>query len=342
MMRKKGLLYLVLILGVLCGGYTFSWYMGAHKVETLIAEQIKGLEGKGHRISYDSLTIKGFPFAVLIEIKNPHFETSSPIGITASVNGILEVCSYFWDPDFVNLFSKDMVEIKSVFFSKKDTLVLKAEKGLNAYLHFSNPLKGLKVSFQTVRFAGIKAQKVGIGLDINKEKQKKNTYQFKIEKLDSGSALFVGMPQVIDSVLVEVSVKGLIDSTESIEKSVKTWYKSDGVVDVDTFKIQWGDLTIKSNGTFSLDPNMQPLAAFSAEVYGLDTLLTKLGDAGFIHKNLLPIIRTSLYFLKESKGDQKKKSIYHKVAITLQDRELSIGSIPVAKLPAVNWALLGG
>jgi len=255
---------------------------------------------------------------------------------------VLEVCSYFWNPEFVTLFCEDVVEMKSVFLGEKDNLVLKAEKGLNAHLLLSNPLKGFKVKFQNVRFAGLKAQQIGIGLNIDKEKHGKSAYQLKIEKLGSGSTLFVGMPQVIDSILVDASIKGLIDVTKPIAKSVKVWYESDGVIDVDALKIQWGDLTIESNGTFALDPNMQPLAAFSAEVYGLDTFLTKLGNAGFIHKTLLPIIRTSLYFLKESKGDQKKKSLYHKVAITLQDRELSIGSIPVAKLPAVNWALLGG
>jgi len=341
-MIKRVCLYVFVILGILVGGYTYSWYLGAHKVEDLIAAQIKSLEAKGHRIAHDGISTTGFPFGIHIDIKNPHFEIANPIGITASIHGTLKVCSYFWKPEQVTLYSADALEVKAVFLGAQDSLIVKAEKGLTAHTLLSDPLKGLKAQFENVKLAGLKAQRMGISININQGKQDKNGYQIKLEQLDPGSTLFVGMPQIIESVLVKVSVKGLIDVNSPIEKSIKTWYQSDGVVDVDTLQIHWGDLKIESNGTFSLDPNMQPLAAFAAEIYGLDTLLTKLGEAGFIHKNLLPIIRTSLHFLKDSSGDQKKKSIYHKVAITLQDRELSIGSVPIAKLPMVHWSFLGG
>ncbi|MDP4840468.1 MAG: DUF2125 domain-containing protein, partial [Alphaproteobacteria bacterium] len=123
--------------------------------------------------------------------------------------------------------------------------------------------------------------------------------------------------------------------------ALTNWYESAGTLDVGTLSVKWGDLRVDLNGTCALDQGLQPLAAFSAEIYGLNAILKKLSELGFIHENILPVLKASLNFLKESKKSDRGHSIYHKVSITLQDNDLVIGSIPVVKFPPINWSKSG-
>ncbi len=341
---KKLKLYFLTAFLALVGLYTYTWYLGANKLEMAIVDQVKILEEKGYRIAYGAIRVKGFPFKINLEIDDALIEAPAPVSASLTINGTLHGYASLMDPTSVMFKADQGIEIKTSLLKENNNTVLKSQS-LSAHMPLPMPLKNFEITFQNVHIGAvdIKTETLSLGLKLHESDRALDIYSFDITKIDPGKKLVSGLPQIINQVTGQLSLTGRIRVDIPLDQAVSKWYETNGIADVGLLSIQWGGLKIETNGTFALDESLQPLAAFSAEIYGLDDILEKLKNLGFIHENLLPLLKTSLSFLKESKKNPEgeSKEIYHKIAITVQDNDVVIGSIPVIKMPPINWAKVG-
>ena len=340
-MKKLKLFLFVALLGVIAG-YTYLWYLAANKLEMAVIDQVKVLEEKGYRIAYGAIRVKGFPLKINLEIDDPLIEAPGPVAASLSVTGTLHGYSSIFSPTAVEFFADQSVEIKTALAGEEGNSVLRAS-GLVAQMPLPNPLQNFKITFQNPHIGAIdvKAHHLSLGLKLHESNRALDLYSFEMTEIDPGKQLLSSFPQIIEGLKVEVSLKGKVRVDLPLETALANWYESDGTLDVGTLSMTWGDLKVDLNGTFALDQALQPLAAFSAEIYGLNKILTKLSELGFVHETIFPLLKASLNFLKETKKEEKGQSIYHKVSITLQDNDIVIGSIPILKFPPINWSKLG-
>ncbi|NCQ56007.1 MAG: DUF2125 domain-containing protein [Alphaproteobacteria bacterium] len=340
-MKKLKLFLFVGLLGIL-GGYTYLWYLAANKLEMAVVEQATLLEEKGYRIAYGAIRVKGFPLKINLEIDDAVIEAPGAVAASLAITGTLHGYASIFSPTAVEFYTDQGVEVKTALLSEENNTVLKAS-GLTATMHLPKPLQNFKVTLQNPYMGGsdVKAHHLSLGLKLHESDSSPDLYSVEITEIDPGKQLVSSFPQIIDSLQAEVSLKGKVRVDIPLETALTNWYESAGTLDVGTLSVKWGDLRVDLNGTCALDQGLQPLAAFSAEIYGLNAILKKLSELGFIHENILPVLKASLNFLKESKKSDRGHSIYHKVSITLQDNDLVIGSIPVVKFPPINWSKSG-
>tara|TARA_R110002095_G_scaffold35504_1_gene33443 strand:+ start:4939 stop:5964 length:1026 start_codon:yes stop_codon:yes gene_type:complete len=339
---KKFKLSLFLALLVFLGGYTYLWYLAANKLEMAVIDQVTVLEEKGYRVAYGAIRVKGFPLRINLEIDDPLIEAPGPVAASLSITGTLHGYASIFAPTAVDFSADQGVEIKTALLGEDNNTVLRAA-GLTAQMPLPKPFQDFKVTFQNPHIGAVDvtANSLSLGLKLHENDRALDLYTFEMIEIDPGKQLVSSFPQVIKNLKAQLSLKGKVRVDVPLETALANWYESEGTIDIGTLSMEWGDLKVDLEGTFALDQALQPLAAFSAEIYGLNEILTKLSELGFIHENILPLLKASLNFLKESKKNDKGQSIYHKVAVTVQDNDVVIGSIPVVKLPPINWSKLG-
>jgi hypothetical protein len=138
---------------------------------------------------------------------------------------------------------------------------------------------------------------------------------------------------VIDEIAFDGSIQGDLPS-ERLGDALAAWRDGGGTVELRDAHIVWGRLKLDAEGTVSLDRDMQPEAAFSAEVHNLAALFDamvadgsmKPGDAEFAKLGLALIGGGSV------DGDTALKT-----PITVQGSQLYVEKKRVAHVPHIEW-----
>ena len=333
---RKWSLYVAIPILAAAIGYTYLWYGTAERLEENILVQVEKLKDKGYRIVHGAIHTTGFPNKITLHIEDPLLEMPPAVGTSISVKGTLTATAGFMKPGHVEFETDGEVEIKSTLLGDVHNTILKA-KSAECCMPIDAPLKDLEIELDDVHigFVDIKAKEVSFKIKVDKT----NTCTVSFEDLDLGFKPLNGFPKTIEKLEAKVTLKEMLDLESPLQDAIRNWAQKGGVLDIDKLEVKWGDTKVDGSGTFTVDENLQPLCSYAAEIYGLDELLNKLGSNGYIHKDLVPVVRTSLAFLKERKKDgDDDDDVYHKVAITVQNQDLSIGSIPIVRLPQIDWS----
>lgn len=113
------------------------------------------------------------------------------------------------------------------------------------------------------------------------------------------------------------------------------WAKSGGAVEVRSLRVIHGTLGLDGDGTMALDGRLQPIGAFSARVTGYDAALDQLIQVGLVKSNDGNIAKMILGALGKVPAGGGPKQI--EVPISVQDQRLSVGPIPLMRVPAILW-----
>jgi hypothetical protein len=98
--------------------------------------------------------------------------------------------------------------------------------------------------------------------------------------------------------------------------------------------LDWGKLSFRGSATIALDDKLQPMGTATARITGHGEALDALVAA-----NLLPprtaLAAKAILGLLGKKQDDGPPVV--EVPLTLQDRTLQLGRIPLARLPQIVW-----
>lgn len=111
--------------------------------------------------------------------------------------------------------------------------------------------------------------------------------------------------------------------------SLAEWRDGGGVLEVRSLNFTWNPLEITADGTLTVDKDLYPLGSFSSHIKGYEEGLKQLVKAGFIKEQSATMAGFFLNMLSQSNGKGDKTI---KVPLTLQDRHLSLGVIPLMQL----------
>lgn len=116
---------------------------------------------------------------------------------------------------------------------------------------------------------------------------------------------------------------------------LRQWTKDGGAVEVRSLRVIHGVLGLSGDGTMALDGRLQPIGAFSARVSGYDAALDQLTQAGLVKSSDGNIAKMILGALGKVPAGGGPKQI--DVPISMQDQRLSVGPIPLMRIPAILW-----
>ncbi len=118
-------------------------------------------------------------------------------------------------------------------------------------------------------------------------------------------------------------------------QSLATWRDEGGTVEVERLGITYGPLSAQATGTVALDGDMQPIGAFTAKVQGFRETVDALRKRGLVRRRDAVTAKLVLGALARTPKGGGPPTL--NLAITVQNRTLFAGPVPLARLPAVDW-----
>lgn len=336
MRQRFKLLTLTLVLFA-AAGYSFFWFEAADKLEKALLNEVENLQSKNYTVRYDQLHVSGFPFKLNVLLTNP-FIVYANDALGVSVEGDLICSADLFSPNKISFETQGMTKLKlpQPFWTLErfDAAKVKGyfDVASRKYGTFEmHDVKSNWVDLKLLKFGHLPVGSKG------KESGFCDIEGLNFKELN----FFKGMPNDLQKLHLAYSFKPF-SLKGDVSEALKAWYDSEGTIDIDGFQLSWGPVQLDANGTLAVDENLQPLVAVATEIQGVDEMVHVLAENKVIHKNLVPTIKIALGFLKEKKTQGSSDEVmYHKVSITLQDRELSIASIPVLKIGNVDWNKIG-
>lgn len=140
---------------------------------------------------------------------------------------------------------------------------------------------------------------------------------------------------LISAISTEVLVNGELGSGSVDSNSLTAWRDGGGTVEFTSIELDWGPVQIAANGTLALDDNLQPVGSFATQIAGLEDLITAMETGGVLSSRDAAVARITLSIL--SRGPEGGGPDYAQIPITLQDRILRLGPIPLIQIPPIAW-----
>ena len=128
---------------------------------------------------------------------------------------------------------------------------------------------------------------------------------------------------------------GVLGDRASRMEAMARWRDSGGTLDVKSLDIRHGPLTVSGDGTLALDGTMQPIGSFTLRIRGFNEALDRLRAAGLIEPRPAALAKAVLGVLARKPGTGGDAEI--KVPLSIQERQVFVGSVTLAKLPVFGW-----
>jgi len=112
------------------------------------------------------------------------------------------------------------------------------------------------------------------------------------------------------------------------------WRDGGGTLEIRQLGFEWGPAGLQSSATIALDDSLQPMGAATARITGAGEALGVLASAGVIPPRAATLAQAALPLMTRQ-GENGEASV--EVPLTLQDRRLTLGRIPIARMPTWSW-----
>ena len=117
-------------------------------------------------------------------------------------------------------------------------------------------------------------------------------------------------------------------------RALAVWRDGGGVLEIDEAALSAGRARLRGSGTVALDRDLQPIAALSLRIEGRSDLLHLLVALGAVDQRHAGAMNLGLQLLA---GARKGREGGIGLPVTIQDRRLHLGPLPVMRLPRIDW-----
>jgi hypothetical protein len=140
----------------------------------------------------------------------------------------------------------------------------------------------------------------------------------------------------IASATFEGEVTGTLPATPpSPAAAAAAWRDSGGAVTLRRIALGWGPLGVAGNATLKLDKDLQPDVTATLRLVGLDETLTVLANARAITPRAAQTAKAVVGLMAHAPEGGGTPGV--EVPLTVHDRAVSIGMIPLATLGKLDW-----
>jgi hypothetical protein len=161
----------------------------------------------------------------------------------------------------------------------------------------------------------------------------------------TASATDIALPQppqitwplgpTIAAVTLDASVTGPMPRTPSLIARATGWRDGGGTLEVQHATLRWGPLDLSGSATLALDDHLQPMGAATAKIKGYVATFDAVAAAHLIPPQAAMAAKAVLGLMAHAPEGGGQPEV--EVPLTLQNRSLSLGRIPLARLPEFSW-----
>ncbi len=151
-----------------------------------------------------------------------------------------------------------------------------------------------------------------------------------------GVALPVTVPPLGDTVerlATTLAIKGTIPGGPR-RQALAAWRDDGGTLELQSFALVWGKLTLDAKGTVALDAALQPLGALTATIRGYSEIIDALVATGDLKAGDAALVNVGLGLLAKPAPDGQYQL---DAPLTLQNGQAYLGPVRLARMPSFVW-----
>ena len=138
----------------------------------------------------------------------------------------------------------------------------------------------------------------------------------------------------VDELAFDLTVLGPVPNLPP-RQAAEAWRDAGGTIEVEKIAARSGDLAVTGSGTFALDRELQPEAAFSGSVQGYDRLIAGLTEAGILPLRRLDAGPPGIVAARQTRARRVSREI--KTSFTIQNGEMTLGPLKLGHAPRIDW-----
>ncbi|HEY2132589.1 MAG TPA: DUF2125 domain-containing protein [Acetobacteraceae bacterium] len=139
----------------------------------------------------------------------------------------------------------------------------------------------------------------------------------------------------IASLVIAGTVTGEMPLTPAMSARAAAWRDAGGKLQLSHVSIGWGPLGITGNGELMLDGRLQPTGTAMLRIVGYDQALDALAAGGALPPRAAGAAKAVLGLLAHTPDGGGAPLV--DAPLSLRDNELTLGMIPLARLPLLVW-----
>ena len=356
--KSKNLLISLSIFGLIVITYTFFWY----GMNLYLKNTIADLKGHGTKngifVSYDKLAITGYPLNLRIGITD--FQLQIPFGVIQhekpgerkkwiwqAQRAVVKVRPWNFNSVKLDISGSNNLSIRNgvvIYNFESEAELIDVDVKIS---HFPR-LEKIKINARGIKIAE-KLSKIETAIDsvffstqhslqgkIGHSEVKKNPsriLQVKLKGIYLPKTVNLPIGNHLEKLFMNLRIVGELDPILS-SHNLETWRDAGGIIDIDSFEGNSDSLKSHGAGTLALDQNLQPLLAMTINFKGIMPFVDKLKASGFIRSNTALLAKVILRGISK-RYPSGKRGI--SLPLTIQDRKVSVGPVPIMNLPSINW-----
>ncbi len=341
-MRRLGLAVAVLLLA-LSGAYTAYWFVAAGRIEDGFGQWAGSLRAQNLDLSWTALRVRGFPLAFRVELSKarlrPDGAGGAAIPAAEARMPLLSGSARPWNFRVWHLAAPDGLSATAgpsggpsatlTAQAASGSLAVGAAGGATLWLDLSQPSAD-----PGVRLAARDAE-LWLNLPTHKPQTDSERAIGIALVLHEVTLPIVPAPfrNPLDEIALGITVKGAVPAAPPLQAAT-AWRDAGGTLELDHFAVRWDSLAITGSGTVALDPDLQPIGAFSGGIEGYDELMTALVAAGRMRAADARLARFALAMLTKAGPDGRPEIA---TSFTIQNGEMYLGPAKLGKAPRITW-----
>lgn len=338
-MKNKNLKIAVLTLVVIGGGIWGAHKYALHRLEKAFLDYVETEKDDGTMLSYDGYSTRMGFFDLILTIQNPSMQADESWIEKANLEGMLIITISLFSPRQIVFSSQGKSHIywKSPHPSEPPFITTDGFEGVTSLNEYGRLAKTeIRFTQGQLILPSFKAPYLFTEGGIIKFKKNHQKKQFKLDlssqSIHLNKEIVTPFGDTIENLDFKASISD-VESHKTFSSFLQNWFDASGTLEVEKLQFKWGALDLDSQGTVALDESLQPLIALTAEVKNLNITLQALVEQKLISQKTIPLIQLLLGGI----GQREENDSKYKISLTLQDGELSLGSIPLARGLKIQW-----
>lgn len=326
-------------------GIAAFWWYGADRYEAMIDDWVAARRAEGYRIDAPERRIAGFPLRW--EARFPNFAIAAP-----AIDGAAP--RWAWQGHAVtiawSLFDRNAVRILNSGTSSVD---LQVDGSKLAILIDSDGTEvRLAGAPHEMQHVGAKAERLSLSMNGLDASAQALSFDIGFDSAAPADHTIVAGTASLDAKQLVMTVPGRPDPSFTLSgtiaaslmgkpppgplpQSIASWRDEGGTIELSDVDVISGGVAVKGSGTVSLDGEMRPIGAGTANFRGIDQALERLIAGGQMSARDLPLAK--LAFNALAKPDAKTGALTLTLPVTAENGFLFIGPIKVAPLRPLRF-----
>jgi len=331
-----------IILAVAAGAWSIYWLVLATSLRDGVIAWTQQRRAEGLDVGFANIEIGGYPISVRVVIDRPTAGSSDGTWSWSAENGELALSPFTPNRILVHLAGRQEFVLTSASgrFAYAGTARTLTAEIVGDHAESSGTLAVEDLNMKQV--GGSETVTVG-NLEANalvrattQDAAAAPTLEIEASLADVLLPRHVALPlgPRITAAAILANVAGPLDPG-SLPETLTRWRDAGGTVEIERLEIDYGPLDLSANGTLALDEDNQPIGAFTTRIRGFFEAVDMLRRRRLVTDRAAITAKLVLGALAR-KGDEGGPPTLS-IPLTLQDRRLYAGPVPLFELPPIDW-----